>query len=189
MLGVSVSVHFPDGLIVLVLIFLFLVQREGLLTLVGGLFILLFFVVAVRQVDEVGEGFIPVEESQVVLAEWRGGYMREARKDSSSRRPSTCCSVIWAWVCYLSAPKSFSRHGGRSRGLGSLRRKWRTSKGVLAVRGCGASEARRSISVREGTVTPFFRFFLRSFSILTNLRKNFCAWERTCEVVRDSTLL
>lgn len=90
------SVHFPDGLMVLVLVLLLLVQREGLLAFVGRLLVFLFFVVAVGQVDEVGEGFVPVEEGEVVLAGWGEGYMREARKDSSSRRPSTCCSVICA---------------------------------------------------------------------------------------------
>lgn len=93
-MGVSVSVHFPDGLMVLVLVFLLLIQRERLLALVRGLLIFLFFVVTVGQVDEVGEGLVSVEEGEVVLAGCGEGYMREARKDCSSRRPSTCCSVI-----------------------------------------------------------------------------------------------
>lgn len=81
---------------VLVLVLLLLVQRKGLLALVGGLFVFVFFVVAVGEVDEVGEGFIPVEEGEVVPAGWGEEYMREARKDYSSRRPSTCSSVICA---------------------------------------------------------------------------------------------
>lgn len=39
--GVSASVHFPYGLVVLGLVLLFLVQREGLLALVGRLLVLL----------------------------------------------------------------------------------------------------------------------------------------------------
>lgn len=66
--GVSASVHPPYGLIVLILVLLVLVKREGLLALVGGLLIFLFLVVVVGKVDEIGECLVAIEESDVVPA-------------------------------------------------------------------------------------------------------------------------
>jgi hypothetical protein len=174
---------------VLSLILLFLIEGEGLLTLVRGLFILLLLPVNLRKVNQLGEGFVAVEEVEVVAAGCGVTYMREARKDWSSLRPMTCWRVRCLWVCYLGGTKSLPRCLGWGRSLLSLRRKWRTSAGVLAVSSSCMSAVSSSSSAWEGVVRPFLRFFLRSFSILTNLRKNFCAWERTCEVVLDSTLL
>lgn len=91
--GVSASVHFPDGLVIFCRVFLFLVEGEGLLALVGSLFILLFFAVKFGEGDEFGEGLLLVEEGEVVAAACGQQYMREARKDSSSLSPITCSSV------------------------------------------------------------------------------------------------
>ena len=66
-------------------------------------------------------------------------------------------------------------------------RKVSISAGVSTVIVCSSNDLVNYSSGLEASVIPFLRFFLRSFSILCSLRKNFCACDRTCAVERVVT--
>lgn len=185
LVAVSLSLHAFDGLVVLGAVVLLVVEGEGFLALVGGLLVGLLLLVHQWKIYELGEAFVAVEDALVAFAAWGDGYISDRKKESYSLH-SSISYKIWclAFLCYLGAGYCFCSGCGYALGCGSFLRKWRISGGVSGVKDYCLRVSARSCSALETAVMPFLRFFLRSFSILCSLRKNFWAWERTCEVVR-----
>lgn len=128
-----------------------------------------------------------LKKSMFCLLYWRIRYMREAKKEDSSLDPIISYKILWVIdrFCSFSSMISFS--------LGFyyllLPKKCNISVGVLEVIEICFRDWARSSSALDTSEIPFLRHFLRSFSNLWSLRKNFWACERTCEVVLEETTL
>lgn len=84
----SLSLHALDGPVVLGAIVLLVVEREGFLAFVGGLFICFLFLVHQWKIDQLREALVAVEDALVALAEWKGKYINDRKKESYSLHSS-----------------------------------------------------------------------------------------------------